>query len=171
MSQPSSDPKLIDAIARRAQALDAKLCIAERRAKLNGLMPVRADMTITEVTADDLEASALIREAKAKVAAEEAREARERRLSNTAPSPVVTISGGPYTPSVSPNSVSGSPCLFADDAVAIPVLVPVVLVVNPGAVGAIPSGLGRSTGVEARICAGWSCWGTGLHHWSRRLGG
>jgi hypothetical protein len=75
MSHSSSDPRLIlDAIARRAQALDAKLRIAERRAKLNGLdMPVRADTTVPEGAADDLEVSALIREAKAKVAAEEAR--------------------------------------------------------------------------------------------------
>jgi hypothetical protein len=65
---------ILEAIARRAQALDAKLRIAERRVKLNGLdSPVRTDMTVTEITAEDLELSALIEEAKAQAAAEEAR--------------------------------------------------------------------------------------------------
>jgi hypothetical protein len=75
MNHPSSNPKLIlEAIAHRTQALNGKLRIAERRAKLNGQdMPVRTDMTVPEVATVDLEASALIREAKAKVAAEQAR--------------------------------------------------------------------------------------------------
>ncbi|MFC5947062.1 hypothetical protein ACFQH9_02065 [Pseudonocardia lutea] len=64
---PEADPEL------RLKALDRLTRAADRRAKLNGLdAPVKADVTVHEVTQQDLELQEMLREAEAANAAQEA---------------------------------------------------------------------------------------------------
>lgn len=73
-ADPSSvNVKLItEAASLRNQAIALQLRLDERRAKLNGLdAPVRADITVTQVDETDAEMAEMIREAKARQAAQE----------------------------------------------------------------------------------------------------
>lgn len=68
------DGPVLQAIDRLVRIEDARRRNGERRAKLLGLeAAVKVDATVTEVTQEDIELAELIREAKAKNAAEEER--------------------------------------------------------------------------------------------------
>ena len=71
----TDNPTLMrEAVAMRAQAIALQLRLDERRAKLNGLdAPVHLDVTVAQVDPLDAEMAEMVREAKAKMAAEDRR--------------------------------------------------------------------------------------------------